>query len=247
MRDIRLALMTGVDIPIPELQLIAHPPIIEEIARMGERDFFSAMQYLCLDKEMLVQDKTILMSLTNFQVLMKVLEQSEDKSKKMSIQTLLLLMFPSYKTVMLPNSILLSAENMPVVAIDDNNFSIFQEYIRKILCVNNVFQGGNIVYNPANDAAKAIADKLMAGRRKVAQLKSNGGTDSVLTRYLSILTVSKVATLKECSQYNLFQLFDIMERYSAFVEWDVDLRVRLAGGKPDKTVENWMREMHPTL
>jgi hypothetical protein len=35
-----------------------------------------------------------------------------------------------------------------------------------------------------------------------------------------------------------------MERYGAYVEWDTDLQVRLAGGKPDKQVETWMRNLY---
>jgi hypothetical protein len=35
-----------------------------------------------------------------------------------------------------------------------------------------------------------------------------------------------------------------MERYSAKVEWDVDLQVRLAGGSPEEKVESWMKELH---
>lgn len=42
----------------------------------------------------------------------------------------------------------------------------------------------------------------------------------------------------------MFQLFDLMERYEAFVTWDIDLRVRLAGGKPDKPVDNWMKDLY---
>ena len=34
--DIRLALITGVDIPIPECQITAHQPSIKEIAMIGE-------------------------------------------------------------------------------------------------------------------------------------------------------------------------------------------------------------------
>jgi hypothetical protein len=43
----------------------------------------------------------------------------------------------------------------------------------------------------------------------------------------------------------MFQLFDLMERYTGYVEWDTDLKVRLADGKPDKQVESWMKELHP--
>ena len=34
--DYRLALMTGVDIPVPELQIAIHQPTIEEISLIGE-------------------------------------------------------------------------------------------------------------------------------------------------------------------------------------------------------------------
>lgn len=239
--------MAGIDIPIPELQLTIHVPVIKEIALMGETKFFMAVQYLCLDKESLIQDETLLSSLTNFQVLMKVLEQSQDKDKKNAVIMLLTLLFPDYIPVITRNSIILTkqGENQPLL-IDDNNFDIFQSVLKEILCVNSLFQGNNVIYNPANDRAKEIAEKLMRGRRKVAEIKSKGNNESVLTRYISILTIgSNTMSLENCLNLNMFQIFDLMERYNAFIEWDVDLRVRLAGGKPDKPVESWMRDIHP--
>lgn len=240
--------MIGGDIPIPELHITMHNPSISEIALIGEKEFFLAMQYLCIDKEQLIQDKNLLANLTDFQVLMKVLEQSHDKKKKQDIQNLLLLLFPEHKVTMLPSSIILTKKDEEPTIIDNNNFEVFQSYVKTVLCANNIFQGNNIVYNPANAAAKKIADKIMAGRRKVAQLKNNGGTESVLTRYMSILTVGLSGmSLQDCGKLTLFQVFDLMDRYAAFVEWDTDLRLRLAGGKPDKTVESWMRDLHPTI
>ena len=239
--------MAGIDIPIPELQLTIHVPVIKEIALMGETKFFMAVQYLCLDKESLIQDETLLSSLTNFQVLMKVLEQSLDKDKKNAVIMLLTLLFPDYIPVITRNSIILTkqGENQPLL-IDDNNFDIFQSVLKEILCVSSLFQGNNVIYNPANDRAKEIAEKLMRGRRKVAEIKSKGNNESVLTRYISILTIgSNTMSLEDCLNLNMFQIFDLMERYNAFIEWDVDLRVRLAGGKPDKPVESWMRDIHP--
>jgi hypothetical protein len=41
--DLRLALMCGSDIPIPECELTIHAPRISEIALIGERDFFSGV------------------------------------------------------------------------------------------------------------------------------------------------------------------------------------------------------------
>lgn len=244
--DYRLPLMVGIDIPVPELQLTIHVPTIKDIAYMGEQEFFSAIQYICLNKESLVQDETLLASLTNFQVLMKVLEQSQDKNKKTAIITLLKLLFPEYVAMITPNSIVLTVmgESNRTVLIDDSNFEAFQQVVREALCVNSLFQGDNVVYNPVNDAAKKIADKIMRGRQRVAAQKGANG-DSILTRYISILTVAKIVSIEDCSNLNMFQLFDLMERYTNFVEWDTDLRVRLAGGKPDKQVESWMKELHP--
>ena len=35
--DYRLALMTGIDIPIPECQLVIHQPSLKEISFIGEK------------------------------------------------------------------------------------------------------------------------------------------------------------------------------------------------------------------
>ena len=51
MFDYRLALMTGVDIPIPELQVTIHQPTIKEISMIGEQDFFIGIQMLCIDRQ----------------------------------------------------------------------------------------------------------------------------------------------------------------------------------------------------
>lgn len=241
--------MAGIDIPVIELQLTFHSPTIKEIAYMGEQNFFMASQYLCLQKEQLIQDKNLLSSLTNFQVLMKVLEQSDDKNKKTAITQLLTLMFPDYIPMLTPNSIILSSqqEGQQPMLIDDTNFDIFQNVVKEILCIHNLLQRDNIVYNPVSKRAKEIAAKLDKARQKIQSMKAaegNNNSESILTRYLSILTVAKVTTLTEGLGFNLFQLFDLMERYTGYTEWDADFRVRLAGGEPKSEPESWMRDLH---
>ena len=240
--DITLALMTGIEIPYPPLQLIIHSPTIKEIAYMGEQEFFTAIQYLCIDKDSVTQDENVLLNLSNFQILMKVLEQPSSADKKILIQTLLMLLFPSSQILMTPRSINIITDDN-IVMIDEGNFEEFQDIIKRILCMTNMFQGKNVMYNPEGKKAKEIAAKLMKGRQRVAAQKAEKG-DSVLTRYLSILRIGAQIPLSESIEYNLFQLFDQVERYSAYVEWDTDLRVRLAGGKPDKQVESWMRNLY---
>lgn len=240
--DINLALMTGIEIPYPPLQLIIHSPTVKEIAYMGEQDFFTAIQYLCIDKNSVTQDENVLSNLSNFQILMKVLGQSSAKDKKETVQTLLMLLFPKSQVLLTPRSINIITDNH-ISMIDENNFSEFQNIIKRILCMSNMFQGRNVMYNPEGERAKEIAAKIMKGRQKVAAQKADK-SDSILTKYLSILRIGAQIPLSESIDYNLFQLFDQIERYSAYVEWDTDLRVRLAGGKPDKQVESWMRNLY---
>ena len=71
--DARLAMMCGSDIPIPSCQLTVHQPRLEEIALIGERDFFSGAQTLCLHKTMFIEDKNLLLTTTNFQIFMMII------------------------------------------------------------------------------------------------------------------------------------------------------------------------------
>ena len=64
--DRRLALMCGIDIPIPELQLTIHQPSIKEIAFIGEADFFLGVQCLTINKNSLIEDESLLSTTSNF-------------------------------------------------------------------------------------------------------------------------------------------------------------------------------------
>jgi hypothetical protein len=35
-----------------------------------------------------------------------------------------------------------------------------------------------------------------------------------------------------------------MERYTLYLNWDLDVKSRLAGGKPEKQAEDWMKNIH---
>jgi len=42
----------------------------------------------------------------------------------------------------------------------------------------------------------------------------------------------------------MFQLYDLVERYSMYSAWDIDIRARMAGAKIDKEPDNWMKNIH---
>ena len=98
-------------------------------------------------------------------------------------------------------------------------------------------------FNPANAKAKEIAEKLMRGRQRVAELNGSANS-SIFSQYLSSLSIGIHISILELENYTMFQLFDSLERYSLYTNWDIDIRSRLAGAKPEGKPENWMKNIH---
>ena len=93
---------------------------------------------------------------------------------------------------------------------------------------------------------KEIADKLMRARQRVAaQKQAEQGSGSAFAQYVSMLTVGLGSmSLGDCLNLTVYQMYDLVERYSLYINWDIDMKSRLAGAKPDKPVDNWMKQIH---
>ena len=241
MTDINLALMTGVDIPIADCQLTITQPRIKEISMLGEKEFFTGAQCLCVNKNSYVKDESLLDNTTNFQIFMMIMMDKQSTDKKNFTKAVLNLLFPKYSIMFTPRAISFSKDNNNIM-IDDNNFEPLQYIIQKVCCLG---QSGQDSFNPGNAAAKAIADKLMRARQRVAAQKAAENQGSTLSQYLSILTVGLHSmSLNDLTNLTLYQLYDLVERYYLYVNWDLDIRQRLAGAKPDSKPDNWMKSIH---
>lgn len=240
--DLRLALMAGTDIPVPECQAILHQPTIKEIAFIGNEDFFIGVQTLCLYKSMFVEDKKVLEEINNFQIFMTVMNDKECADKKRNVIQILTLLFPGAQILFTPRSLVINGLSSGSITIDATNFDPLQEALRLIFCSKNGPMDQQ-AFNPADDKAREIAQKLMRGRQRVAAQKGESNS-CVFTQYISILTVGLKISPQELLNCTMYQLYDLMERYSLYNAWDLDVRVRLAGGKPDSQPDNWMKNIH---
>ena len=240
--DIRLALMCGIDIPILELQTTIHQPTIKEISYIGEQEFFIGLQTLSINKNMLAQGNSVLESTTNFQIFMTIMKEQETEDKKDAVINLFQLIFPGSQVIFTPMSIILNKEGQQTL-IDENNFELLQEIIKQIFCVNSGPMD-QATFNPADEKAREIAEKLMRGRQRVAEQKGETNS-SAFGRYLSILTIGLNAMpLSEAMNLTMYQMYDLVERYTLYLNWDLDIRTRLAGGKPDSKPDDWMKNIH---
>ena len=240
MFDYKLALMTGVDIPIPELQVTIHQPTIKEISMVGEQNFFIGVQMLCVDKKIYIEDENLLNNTTNFQIFMSMIDQKQMVDKKQSVQQVLALLFPQAKIIFTPRSIFLNIGESNAI-IDEGNFEKLQELLIQQFCLQG---SGQEQFNPQSKKAKEIAQKLMKARQKVAQQKATENSGSMFSQYLSVLTIGTSLTLKDAIELTMYQLYDLVERYSMYLNWDIDIRSRMAGAKGDKPIENWMKQIH---
>lgn len=239
--DYRLALMSGVDVPIPELQLTMKQPTIKEISMLSEKIFFEGIQVLCIDKRMYIQEESLLNQTNNFQLFITMMNEKQATEYKTSVIAVMGLLFPQFKVVMTPRSIVLnsSEEN---VTIDEGNFEILQSILKEFFCLNGTEQQQ---YNPQSKKAREIAQKLMKARQKVAQLKAEENSGSIFSQYLSILTVGLHSmSLIDCLNLTMYQLYDLVERYMLYMNWDLDIKAKLAGPTENKPVDNWMKQIH---
>ena len=208
MKDIDLALFTGVDIPVPECGIIVHQPTIKEISMIGEKQFLTGAQMLCIDKDSLKQDGKDLSNTSNFQVFMTIISAEEMKETKAAIIEAMSLIVPNSKITFTPRSLLLNYNGTNII-IDEGNFEYFQDILRQVFCLKKKEEE----FNPANAAAARIAEKIKKGRQKVARLKGDD-VGSIYARYISALAIGLHLPLDSLINYTIYQIQDLLERFS---------------------------------
>lgn len=243
MFDYNLGLMTGVDLPIPELQAILHQPSIKEISMIGEQDFFIGIQLLCINKNLYIDNKEMLENTTNFQLFMMIINEKQTAEKKNAVQQVFSLLFPQAKVMFTPRSIILNYPSGDII-IDEDNFQFLQQMLNICFCLKG---SGQEQFNPKGNKAQEIAKKLMKSRQRIAaqKMQGEGAKSSMFTQYISILTIGlNSMSLQDVCNLTMYQVYDLVERYTLYINWDLDIRSRLAGGKPDHPAENWMKNIH---
>ena len=108
--------------------------------------------------------------------------------------------------------------------------------------------GGNAQsedFNPANDRAREIAEKLRKGREKAAAAKGESIAEvSILSRYVSILAVGNHKDINDLMEYTVYQLYDEFERYQLKLSYDMYIKQLLAGAKDPEKPKDWMKDIH---
>ena len=181
---------------------------------------------------MVIEDKTVLNQVSNFQVFMTVMNDKSTQDKQKDVQAVMQVMGMG-KPTFTPQSLILTDNNNQTHLIDSSNFDFLQDCIKLITCANSGHMDQQ-AFNPKDEKAS---------RQRVAAQKGSS-TSSTFSRYLSVLTIGLHIPLVDLIECTMFQLYDLMERYVLYINWDLDIKTRLAGGKPDSHPDDWMKGIH---
>ena len=240
-----LLYLSGNDIPLAIAALNIHQPRLKDIAIIGEENFYSGVEFLKFDKDILSEeDKIHLENKSNFEVLIAIMNEQNMTIQKQrtQIEMVLALLFPDY-IIEIKSNYISFIQNNEESKIDNTNYEEFKKILKHMFCLDSDREDGS-EYNPAGDMAKRIADKLKKRHQKIAQTQ-DGGKISILEKYVSILAVGEQKDMNSLLNYTVYQLFDELKRYQLKLAWDIHLKAQLAGAQNLQEVEDWMKDLHP--
>ena len=247
----KLLLMSNNDIPFPAARLNIHNPTLGEIALIGETIFYTACQLIMFSKDSLSeQDKNNLANLSNFNILMSIVNSKQQQvinQNKVYLELLLTLLFPGYKVMFTPKEIILinEVEQMDMHKITDSNFEDFKSIIIQMFNLDNSIGGEK--YNPQGKKAEQIAKKLEQRKKKLSARNVNPDQEmQLLYKYISILTVGEKKEMSSFLRMTIYQISDEFNRFQREYFYEAYIRAKLAGAEGMQEVQNWMDDSHVT-
>lgn len=253
----KLTLVAGADIPVPELKVNIHQPTIGEIAVLGEERFYTSIGLFNISADSVVKAltsgpikselerielvKSSIEALSDFELLLQVL--NEESNALLSFETILMLILPEY-TFSFEERIILGFDRKDPtqsIAITEENYPSLKEAVQTAFCLKS---GKTEEFNPGDDRARDIAEKLERAREKVRNLKGQSKEKTyILANYISSLGIgSNALNILNAVDLTVYQLFNQMERYGLFIQNEYALKAAMAGAKNVEMID-WLKNI----
>lgn len=244
-------ILCGGQVPIENCNIVVTQPKLKEICIFGEDNFLMGVHFFTKASRMVEQVKegnSRLAMLSDFQLLMVIID--EDKETRRAVLDFLGLIFPDYEIRFDPGSIcFLVGENQRIVGqINPMNFEFFQNKLRTLFLPQSAEREEE--YNPANDKAAEIAEKLKRGNQIRQELNHNKEKDlnsSLFGEYASVLSIGLAMDINIFFNYTPFQLYDAFLRYQKKTSYDFYQKIATTPlmdvSKMDEP-DNWMDNIY---
>lgn len=234
----RLLLKTRNDIPFIEGRVSIHQPTINEIAYISEDNFHIGIRFLALNKFEIQEGNLDLENLSDFDILLAMLQDKSGLQYKMKLTMVLTLLFPNFNVFYEKDKILLKNDT-EVKEINNRNFPTFKDIIVNMFCLEEEVKQR---FNPKDGRAKKIAEKLEKGRREREKKKGKSVDEniSIYEYYISVLSVGENKTWNDLLEYTVPQLTDEFKRFERKVAYDQYAAAAMAGATGLEEVTHWM-------
>lgn len=226
--------ISGMPVAIKECNIAVTQPKVKEILQLGEENFLRAVQLFQSADEMaenLLKNvaKNELGPISNFQILLMLIKNTKELSEYITL--LFELIFPNYDYEITNNEINFfnkEENNKQIIGrVTPFSFDSFKHILSEMFLPKLGSDEGN--YNPEGEKAKEIAEKLKAGARRRAEMKSRqDGEDpeqSIFSKQLSILSIGLGMDINTLLMYTPFQLYDAFERFMLKTSYDFYCRI----------------------
>ena len=242
-KDLNLRLLGNLPIEIKDVGKIYSPKLIE-IAEIGELEYNNYLGLISLDKDYFKKNNNL-----NNELSFEEREEFEKEINKLSIFQFIYISL--YQNIHLRQSYLDALsfffkekvyfyENgfLHIDTIDkdkiisDNNFDLIIETIKKSNCLKTNNEDDD--YNPANDKAKEIADKIRKSREKVNKLKAKNNESLDLFDLISAFSTYQKIDLDRVYEMTIFRFYDQFKRMQKINEYDISIQSLLHGADPKK-------------
>lgn len=236
-----LALHTGADIIFENNYLIHQPTVFELSEYFSEDEFFKTLQTLGIESMGDIDSFHIFFGLFFSEFL-------PEQDRTLIIQFLALL-FGNYSVFLSEKGFVVKKdEKDDGLLLSEENFSKFQEIIKKMFAWDKIFNGNKKEedYNPANDKAREIAEKLKKRHEALARARSkdNDGK-SFFGNYLSIVSIGLGENMTDLSKkLTFFQLLKEVERIGMKEGFDQLLKIKtsfVTASSSKEPLEDWMK------
>lgn len=245
--------LAGIPVMVAECNIAISQPSVKDVCAMGEQSFLMAIEFFVEAEKFAASVKegnSQLERYDDFQILLVVLKQ--DSKTLAMINSLFELIFPNYVCELDNGCVnLKSPETSKIMGqINPMNFSAFQTTLRELFLPQGMEDSEEDDFNPINEQAAAIAEKLKEARRLRSAAKKKeggGGKKSLFATYVSTLAVGLGMDVNTVLGYTPFQLYDAFTRYSNKMAFDLYQKIAttplMDASKMDEP-KNWIDSIY---
>ncbi len=129
-----------------------------------------------------------------------------------------------------------------------NNLQVTAEvfnYIVKIIFIQNGVENDSLSFNPKNQRAKKIREKMLENQRKIQELKKNSGSENEALSFIDLISIlcsnANGITFFNVFKLNMFQFNDQFNRMKLLNDYQISVQSLLHGADPKKVeIKHWI-------